>query len=173
MARYGLLSSKDVVPDIKYNPLLKHGGANAIDMVAGCQWDFWIFDINLVKGDLVKMHDGLCEFSYYTHDHAGYGICSINIQGCDKIKDDLQEMMNKGLIHIIKPREDYEEDVNMVFGGPGEFWTFDVKHMYDDLVQLHATFFLMDGQEEHHYGSCQIFQIWCNCMLHSATFPPL
>ena len=44
----------------------------------------------------------------------------------------------------------------MVFGGPGEFRIFDVNHMNNDLVQLHATFCHMDGQEEHYYGSCQI-----------------
>ena len=44
----------------------------------------------------------------------------------------------------------------MVFGCPGEFHIFDVNHMNDDLVQLHATFCHLDGQEEHHYGSCRI-----------------
>ena len=60
--------------------------------------------------------------------------------------------MDKGLIHIIRPREEYEEDMNMVFGCPGEFHIFDVNHMNDDLIQLHATFSHMDGQEEHHMG---------------------
>ena len=46
----------------------------------------------------------------------------------------------------------------MVFVCPGEFHIFDMDHMNDDLVQFHATFCHMDGQEEHHYGS---FQICC------------
>ena len=66
--------------------------------------------------------------------------------------------MDEGLIHIIRSREEYEEEVNMVFGCPGEFQIFDVDHMNDDLMQLHATFFLMAGQVEHHYGS---FQVCC------------
>ena len=90
-------------------------------MVAICPGDFRIYDINLVRGDLVKMHADLCEFSYYNHDHAGCDICSTNIQGCDKIKADLQEMMDEGVIHIIRHREDYEEELNMVSGCPGEF----------------------------------------------------
>ena len=65
--------------------------------------------------------------------------------------------MGEDLIHIIRPRAEYKEDVNMAFGCPGEFWIFDVDHMNDVLVQLHATFCHMDGQEEYHYGSCQIF----------------
>ena len=102
------------------------------------------------------MHADLCKFSYYTHDHTGCSICSTDIQGCDKIKVDLQEMMDEGLIHIIRPRAEYEEDVNMVFGCPGEFRIFDVNHMNDDLVQLHTTFCHMDGQIEHHCRSYRI-----------------
>ena len=55
------------------------------------------------------------------HDHAGCGICSTYIQGSNKIKADLQEMMDEGLIHIIRPRVEYEAEVNMVFGCLGEF----------------------------------------------------
>ena len=64
-------------------------------------------------------------------------------------------MMDEGLIHIIRPRAEYEEDVNMVYGSPDEFQIFDVNHMNDDLVQLHTTFCHMGGQEEHQYGSYQ------------------
>ena len=66
----------------------------------------------------MKMHADLCEFSYYTRDHAICVICSKDIHGCNKIKDDLQEMMDEGLIHIIRPRAEYEEEVNMVSGCP-------------------------------------------------------
>ena len=79
------------------------------------------------------MHDDLCESSYYTYDHAGYGICSTDIQGCDKIKVDLQKMMDEGLIHIIRLMEEYEEEVNIVVRCPGEFRSFDVEQMNDDL----------------------------------------
>ena len=65
-------------------------------------------------------------------------------------------MMYEGVIHIIIPRDEYEEDVNMVYGCPDEFQIFDVNYMNDDLVQLNATLCHMDGREEHHYGSCQI-----------------
>ena len=65
-------------------------------------------------------------------------------------------MMDEGLFHIIRPRAEYEEEVNMVFGCPTEFHIFDMDHMNDDLVQLHSTFYHMDGQVEHHYGSCRV-----------------
>ena len=79
MVRSGLLSFKDVSPNVKDNPLPKHGGTNVVNMVAGCPGDFRIYDINLVRGDLVKIHANLCEFSYYTHDHAGCVICRTDI----------------------------------------------------------------------------------------------
>ena len=89
LVKLGILSFKDVGPNVKDNPLLKHGGANAVNMVVGCPGDFRIFYVNLVRGYLVKMHAYLCEFSYYAHDHADCAICSTDIQGCDKIKADL------------------------------------------------------------------------------------
>ena len=121
MVKSGVLSFKDVGPNVKDNPLPKHGGVNVVNMVVGFPGDFWIFDIHLVRGDLVKMHADLCEFSYYTHDYSVCAICSTDIHVCDKIKDDLQEMIDEGLIHIIRPREEYEEEVNMISGCPREF----------------------------------------------------
>ena len=64
--------------------------------------------------------------------------------------------MDEGLIHIIRPRAEYEEEVNMVSGCPGEFRIFDVDYMNADLVQLHATFCHMAGQVEHQYGSYRV-----------------
>ena len=64
--------------------------------------------------------------------------------------------MDEGLIHIIRPRAEYEEEVSMVSGCPGEFRIFDVEYMNEDLVQLHATFYHMAGQVEHQYGSCRV-----------------
>ena len=101
MVRFGLLSFKDVDPNVKDNPLPKHGGGNNVNMVVGCPRDFRIFYINLFIGDLVNMHNDLCEFNYYTHDHACCSICSSHIHGCDKVRVDLQEIMGDSLIHII------------------------------------------------------------------------
>ena len=95
------------------------------------------------------MHADLCEFSYYMHDHAGCAICSTNIHGCKKINVDLQEMMDEGLIHIIRPREEYKEEINMFSGCLGEFRIFEVEHLNEDIILLHATFCRTTGQVEH------------------------
>ena len=81
LVKSGVLSFKDMGPNVKDNPLPKHGGVNVVNMVVGCPGDFQIFHINLVRGDLMKMHADLYEFSYYTHDHSSCAICSTNIQG--------------------------------------------------------------------------------------------
>ena len=59
LVKSDILSFKDVGPNVKDNPLRKHEGANTVNMVVGCPGDFWIFDIHLVRGDLVKMHADL------------------------------------------------------------------------------------------------------------------
>ena len=59
LVKSGVLSFKDVGPNVKDNSLPKHGGVNVVNMVAGCPGDFQIFDINLFRGDLVKMHRSL------------------------------------------------------------------------------------------------------------------
>ena len=57
--RSGLLSFKDVSPNVKDNPLPKDGETNVVNMVVGCPGDFRIYDINLVRGNLVNMHADL------------------------------------------------------------------------------------------------------------------
>ena len=89
MVRSGLLSFKDIGPNVKDNPLPKHGGGSAVNMVAGCPGDFRVFDINLVRGNLVKMHVDLWKFNYYTHDHATCGVYSMDIHEGDKVRGDL------------------------------------------------------------------------------------
>ena len=49
MVRSGLFSFKDVSPNVKNNPLPKHGGTDVVNMVAGCPGEFQFYDINLVK----------------------------------------------------------------------------------------------------------------------------
>ena len=47
LVKSGILSFKDVGPNVKDKPLPKHGGVNAVNMVVGCPGDFGIFDISL------------------------------------------------------------------------------------------------------------------------------
>ena len=49
LVKSGVLSFKVVGPNVKDNPQPKHGGVNAMNMVASCPGDFQIFDINLVR----------------------------------------------------------------------------------------------------------------------------
>ena len=56
LVKSGILSFTDVGPNVKDNPLPKHGGANAVNMAAGCPGDFWIFDIELVDIQGINYH---------------------------------------------------------------------------------------------------------------------
>ncbi|XP_058727116.1 uncharacterized protein LOC131598545 [Vicia villosa] len=84
MVKSGLLSFKDMSPNVQGNPLPNHG--NAVNMIDG---EVRIYDVNLVNGNLVRMHAALCKVEYFSHDHNGCDVCSIDIRGCELIKNDL------------------------------------------------------------------------------------
>ena len=113
MVRSSLLSFKDMDPNVQGNPLPKHG--NAVNMIDG---EIKVYDVNLIIGDLVKMHVAICKVGYCTHDHAACNACSEDTRGCDKIKSDLQDMMDKNLIQVIRLKDDPEVEVNDVYGPP-------------------------------------------------------
>ena len=75
MVRSGLLSFKDISLNVKANPLPKHGGGGVVNMVQGCPGDFRIYDINTVRGNLVKIHALLFQYSHYEHDHKACRVC--------------------------------------------------------------------------------------------------
>ncbi|KAI5426569.1 hypothetical protein KIW84_032127 [Lathyrus oleraceus] len=53
----------------------------------------------------------------FQHDHQIYGTCSINSRGCRKIQDDLQGVLDQGLIQIsrqVSSPESQEQEVNII-----------------------------------------------------------
>ena len=91
---------KDIGPNMKANPLPKHGGGGTMNMVSGCPGEFRIFDINMIRGNLLKMHALICQYSHYEHDHKACRVCREITRDCYVVEDDLQEMLGQGLIHI-------------------------------------------------------------------------
>ena len=89
MVRSGLLSFKDIGPNVKDNPLPKHVGGGIVNMVSGCPGEFRIFDINMVRGNLVKIHAFLCQYSHYGHDHKACRVYRENTRGCSVVEGDL------------------------------------------------------------------------------------
>ena len=93
MVRSGLLSFKAMGPNMQGNLLPRHG--NAVNIIDG---EIRVYDVNSIIGDLVKMYAALCKVGYCIHDHAVCNVCSEDTRGCDKIKSDLQDMMDRNLI---------------------------------------------------------------------------
>ncbi|XP_058757379.1 uncharacterized protein LOC131630634 [Vicia villosa] len=111
LVRSGMLSFRDVGPNVKNNPLPSHE-APAVNMVYGCPGKYKIYRVEHIRGSLVEMHATLCEYSHYEHNHAACRICSVNSRGCYIVRRDLQEMMDQGLIEILRDRD--EGDVNVI-----------------------------------------------------------
>ena len=74
MVRSRLLSFKDSGPNVKDNLLPKHRGGGTMNMISDDPGESRIYDVNLIKGNLVKMHADLCRLDYCMHDH---NMCNI------------------------------------------------------------------------------------------------
>ena len=85
LVRSSLMSFKYIGPNVKANPLPKHGGGGTVNMVAGCPGEFGIFNINMVRGNLVKMHALLCQYSHYEHDHKACWVCRESTRDCSLV----------------------------------------------------------------------------------------
>lgn len=87
-----ILSFEDFGPNVQANLFPKHGSAT-VNMVKGYPAKYRVFDVNLIRRSLVKMHATLCELSHYEHDHVSCRIYSRNPRGCTVVKRDLQELL--------------------------------------------------------------------------------
>ncbi|XP_058770183.1 uncharacterized protein LOC131643835 [Vicia villosa] len=112
LVKSGMLTFKDVNPNVQANPLPQHGAAS-VNMVHGCPGRYQVFDIRYIRGSLVRMHAGLCRLAYFQHDHAACTICSRNSRGCLVVRRDLQRLLDQRLITITYDRNE-DNDVNVV-----------------------------------------------------------
>lgn len=137
MVRSGLLSFKDMGPNVQQNPLPKHGNRNVVNVIAE---DNRVLEVNLIIGGLVKMHVPLCKVGYCSHDQVACNVCSGDTRGYDEIRSDLPDIMDRNHIKTIRLRDDPENEINVVYGPPREIQIRDVNETNVDLVKLHATF---------------------------------
>ena len=147
MIRSGLLSFNDMGPNVQENQFPKHG--NIVNMIYG---EIRVYDANSIIGDLLKMHVALCKVGYCSHEHAACNVCRDNTCGCDKIKSDLHDMMDRNLIQVIRMKDEPEVEVNAIYGPPREVKIRDVNETNANLVNLHAEFNFIEGQEVHQYS---------------------
>ena len=80
-------------------------------MVQGCPGKYKVLYVNDIRQSLVEMHRLLCEHSHYEHNHDRCHVCTVNERGCRKIRRDIQEMLDQGMIEILQNRNEDEVDV--------------------------------------------------------------
>ncbi|XP_050874922.1 uncharacterized protein LOC127078517 [Lathyrus oleraceus] len=112
LIKSGILSFKDINPNVQVNHLLQHGSAS-INMVYGCPGTFRSYDVRLLGDNLVKKHNRYIKNGFVPpHNYASCRVCSKNSQGCLTVVTDLQDQMDQGYIVAYRAR-DYNQ-VNMV-----------------------------------------------------------
>jgi hypothetical protein len=85
----------DSTPNVQTNPFLNHGAA-AVIMVEDCQKTYLILDIQCIRMPLVPLHAKLLEVNLFDHYHDVYEACLLNPWGCQKVKDDIQGLLDRG-----------------------------------------------------------------------------
>ncbi|XP_050908676.1 uncharacterized protein LOC127122378 [Lathyrus oleraceus] len=113
LIKSGILSFKDINPNVQVNPLPQHGSAS-VNMVYGCPGNFRIYDVRLLGENLVKKHARYNKNGFMPpHNYAACRVlCSRNSQTCLTVVTDLQDQMVQGYIVAYQAR-DYNQ-VNMV-----------------------------------------------------------
>jgi hypothetical protein len=105
------LSFKEKGPDVKNNPLPGYNGPNINVVEEGANFDE-IKRVEDVKTPLLMIHAKLakCDLIKKTHDNCEE--CALSPKGCQVVKEQVQELMNQGILQISRARK--IEDVLVV-----------------------------------------------------------
>ena len=95
----------DSAPNVQTNPLPNHGVA-IVNMVTDVQQCHRILDIQHIRTPLVPLHAKLCEVNLFKHDHDVCKVCLQDPWGCQKVKDDVQALLNRGELVVERKCED-------------------------------------------------------------------
>ncbi|GAU51822.1 hypothetical protein TSUD_416070 [Trifolium subterraneum] len=104
LIRNKVLSFKDENPNVRNNPLPNHG--SSVHFIQSCQETSTILSIKDIKTSLVPIHSKMCEAKLFCHDHATCEECLKNPQGCSRVQEDIQRLMDKGELVVTKKSED-------------------------------------------------------------------
>ncbi|KAI5386035.1 hypothetical protein KIW84_072563 [Lathyrus oleraceus] len=110
LVKSGILFFEDVGPNVKKNPFPEHGKA-AVNMVQGCPGKYKVLYVSHIRQSLVEMHRLLCGYSHYEHDHDRCQVCTVDERGCLQVREDIQEMLDQGMIEVLQNRNEDEVDV--------------------------------------------------------------
>ncbi|GAU10130.1 hypothetical protein TSUD_421320 [Trifolium subterraneum] len=104
LIRNKVLSFKDENPNVRNNPLPNHG--SSVHFIQSCQETSTILSVKDIKTPLVPIHNKMCEAKLFSHDHATCEECLKNPQGCSRVQEDIQRLMDKGELVVTKKSED-------------------------------------------------------------------
>ncbi|XP_050888564.1 uncharacterized protein LOC127093674 [Lathyrus oleraceus] len=116
LTRAGILTFKNMDPNVKDNPMPSHG-PSSVNNIEVCLNEQRVTKIEEIRRSLVEIHSVLCAHGLFQHDHQICGTCSVNSRGCRKIQDDLQGVLDQGLIQIsrqVSSPESQEQEVNVI-----------------------------------------------------------
>ncbi|KAI5426540.1 hypothetical protein KIW84_032105 [Lathyrus oleraceus] len=112
LMRCGILSFEDSGPNVKKNPLPKHG--KSVNMVQGCPGKYKVKYVSHIRQSLDELHHLLCQYSHLEHDHDKCRICSVNRLGCRQVRKDLQDLLDDGTIEILQNRNVDEDEPELI-----------------------------------------------------------
>ncbi|GAU10591.1 hypothetical protein TSUD_421010, partial [Trifolium subterraneum] len=104
LIRNKVLSFKDENPNVRNNPLPNHG--SSVHFIQDFQETSTILSVKDVKTPLVPIHSKMCEAKLFSHDHVTCEKCLRNPQGCSRVQEDIQRLMDKGELVVTKKSED-------------------------------------------------------------------
>ncbi|GAU10257.1 hypothetical protein TSUD_418800 [Trifolium subterraneum] len=104
LIRNKVLSFKDENPNVRNNLLPNHG--SSVHFIQSCQETSTILSVKDIKTPLVPIHSKMCEAKLFTHDHVTSEKCLKNPQGCSRVQEDIQRLMDKGELVVTKKSED-------------------------------------------------------------------
>ncbi|GAU43337.1 hypothetical protein TSUD_398820 [Trifolium subterraneum] len=104
LIRNKVLSFKDENPNVRNNPLPNHG--SSVHFIQSCQETSTILSVKDIKTPLMPIHSRMCEAKLFSHDHVTCEKCLKNPQGCSRVQEDIQRLMDKGELVVTKKSED-------------------------------------------------------------------
>ncbi|XP_050909226.1 uncharacterized protein LOC127123003 [Lathyrus oleraceus] len=103
-----ILSFRDAGPNVKNNPLPAHGDVNAVEEASDvCV----IKHVEDVKTPLLALHAGLVRARLIDTCHDSCEDCAIQPKGCKVVRNDIQNLMNQGVLQISGPAMNEEVSV--------------------------------------------------------------
>ncbi|XP_050918975.1 uncharacterized protein LOC127136468 [Lathyrus oleraceus] len=106
-----ILSFKDMGPNVKNNPLPPHGNP-AVNAIEDASVGVTVDKVDDVKTPLATFHARLVEAGMINVNHENCEECDTHPKGCQVVRDNIQDLMDKGVLQIFSVAKN--EDVLVI-----------------------------------------------------------